>query len=400
MKRKLVITGLLAATLLLAACGGIGGEEAKSKPLTGIDACFNEALGYYNESPSVIQTGTTQYIFYTRNETKNDATTDTIAVRKGTYKNGEWTYGEPKTVLRPSADGFDSASVFGADVVKGEFAYEGKTYPYLMVYSGSEKTNRGNAQIGFAVSEKIDGEYIRIGNAPLIEFYKTTHTPVGLKNYKGLTEPSIVSYDQKGKVTVFYTFYGYFECNYAMQMDLSDLSSMTKGGAIRVNTAGVADGVENTMLFAGDYVYDPDEDTYVVCRNYGGSVTGLPTVSEAVQVLTASAADIYKVNENEPGDTMGAEAVWSLYNSRQRRISAVHTAMDVEEGSTDMSRADGYSRIYNGCIASDPYGYTVSSNEAVVYFTSSATSGDDSLTGDEYKFTPMIHEFVVGRGTK
>lgn len=398
MRSKLFLTGLLAATVVFAAgCSPQG--QSKAKPLTGIDACFNEELGYYNESPSVIRQGATQYMFYTRNETKNDATTDTIAVRKATLSGGKWTYGEAKTILRPSEDGWDKASVFAADVVKGKFEFEGKTYSYLMVYSGSSKANRGNSQIGFAVSETIDGEYVRVSEKPLIEFDKTTQTPVGLKNYKGAVEPSIVSYDQKGKVTVFYTFYGYFECNYAMQFDLSDLSAIQSSGNVRVNTAGVADGVENTMLYSGDWVYDPDEDLYTVCRNYGGKVSGLPTVSEAVQTLTASGADIYKINDNAPNENTTPTAVWSLYNTKQRRISAVHTAMDSPDG-VDMTRTNGYKRIYNGCIASDSYGYTVSSREISVYFTSSAVSGAEGLEGDEYQFTPMIHEFTIGRGTK
>ena len=398
MRSKLFLTGLLAATVVLAA-GCSPQEQSKAKPLTGIDACFTEELGYYNESPSVIRQGGTQYMFYTRNETKSDDTTDTIAVRKATLSGGKWTYGEAKTILRPSESGWDKASVFAADVVKGKFAFDGKTYSYLMVYSGSSKANRGNAQIGFAVSETIDGEYIRVSEKPLIAFDKTLETPVGLKNYKGAVEPSIVSYDQKGKVTVFYTFYGYFECNYAMQFDLSDLSAIQKTGNIRVNTAGVADGVENTMLYSGDWAYDPDEDQYTVCRNYGGKVTGLPTVSEAVQTLTASAADIYKINDNAPNQNAAPTPVWSLYNNKQRRIATVHTAMDTVDG-MDMTRTNGYKRIYNACIATDAYGYTVSSREIDVYFTSSAVSGADGLEGDEYKYTPMIHEFIVGRGTK
>ena len=73
--------------------------------------------------------------------------------------------------------------------------------------------------------------------------------------------------------------------------------------------------------------------------------------------------------------------------------------MDSPDG-VDMTRTNGYKRIYNGCIASDAYGYTVSSREISVYFTSSAVSGADGLEGEEYKYTPMIHEFTIGRGTK
>ena len=94
MKKKFLLTSILAASMLLmAGCGGGGStivdEPGEAKPLTGIDACFNEDLGYYNESPSVIRQGATQYMFYTRNEVKSDNTTDTIAVRKATFSNGK-----------------------------------------------------------------------------------------------------------------------------------------------------------------------------------------------------------------------------------------------------------------------------------------------------------------------
>ena len=396
MKNKVFISAFV---LILALCAGCGGktdkpvsEAGRSKPVTGIDACFDEELGYYNESPSVIRIGAKQYMFYTRNEQK-DMQTDTIAVRSAEYRNGKWNYGEFRTVLRPTEKGWDGASVFAADVVKGEFNYNGKIYAYLMAYSGSSKQNRTNAQIGFAVCDTIDGDYIKVGENPIVEFSKQEQTAVGLTNYKGLTEPSLVSYDKKGKITLFYSHYGKFNNSYALEMDCSDLNSVIRGGRIKLNVSGLADGLNSPMLFSADYVYDPDENIYIVCRNYGGSVSGLPSVAEAVQTVEADADEIYKVYDNLPG-TVPAEGVWKLYNSRQRRISAIHTGVD----DADTSRGNGYKRIYNGCVVSDQYGHSVSSREIQIYFTSSAVSGDDGLEGNEYVFTPMIHEYTITRG--
>ena len=155
----------------------------------------------------------------------------------------------------------------------------------------------------------------------------------------------------------------------------------------------LADGSENTTLYSADYAYDPDENLYVVCRNYSGTVSGLPAVSEAVQPVIASADRIFEVSDNAPMES--ADPVWTLYNAKQRRIGAIHTAVDDED---DFSRSGGYKRVYNGCIASDEYGYTVSSRSADIYFTTSAVSGDEGLIGDEYLYTPMIHEFPLERG--
>ena len=380
--------GLLFMSLAGCASGG-----AKEKPVTGIDPCFSEELGYYNESPCVIRSGNRQYMFYTRNAVKNDNTTDTIAVRTAEWTGEEWKWGESTPVLTVSESGWDRGSVFGAEVVKGEFLYAGKTYPWLMAYAGSSKSNRSNAQIGFAVSETLDGQYLRVGDEPVVSFDKTEQTPVGLTNYKGVCEPSLVSYDRKGKLTLFYSYYGKFNGSYAIEMDCSDLGKIVRGGRMLVTVAGLADGAENTTLYAGDYAYDPEENVYVVCRNYAGTVSGLPAVAEAVQAVIAPADRLFEVDGTSPNESR--EAVWSLYNPKQRRISALHTAVDDEE---DTSRSGGYKRIYNGCVASDEYGYVLSTRRADLYFTSSAVSGDEGLTGDEYLFTPMIHEFILERG--
>ena len=130
-----LFAGLLALTMTACADGGKtpggdtpgGGEETfENKVFDGIGAVFDESLGYYNEHPSAIQDGTTRWLFYTRNTVKYDNTTDSIAVRKGTYSGGEWTYGDPVTCITPSESGWDSASVFNADVVKGAFSYGGE----------------------------------------------------------------------------------------------------------------------------------------------------------------------------------------------------------------------------------------------------------------------------------
>lgn len=368
-------------------------EPGKPKLITGIDPCFEEDLQFYNESPSVLRVGNTQYLFYTRNEVASDENTSAIFVRKATFESGKWNYGEPKKVLSRSSEGWDSVAVFAADVIKGEFSYKGTTYSYLMAYNGSKKANRNNAQIGFAVSNEIDGEYIRVGNAPVVEYDKTTQTPVGLTNFKGVVEPSMVSYDMKGKLTLFYTFYGKFNSSYALEMDCSNLESIKKSGRMKINVAGLTDGYDNTTLYGGDYVYNPDDGTYVVCRNYGGAVSGLPSVSEAVQIVTCKGSEMFRVDSNTAGTT--PEKVWSLYNGARRRISAIHTAIDDLE---DMSRSNGYKRIYNGCIASDVYGYALSTRNVEIYFTSSAVSGDEGLVGNEYLFSPMIHEYHLARG--
>jgi len=112
-------------------------------------------------------------------------------------------------------------------------------------------------------------------------------------------------------------------------MDCSDLGSIIRGGRMKINVSGLADGSENTTLYSADYAYDPDENLYVVCRNYSGTVSGLPAVSEAVQPVIASADRIFEVSDNAPMES--ADPVWALYNAKQRRIGAIHTAVDDDD---------------------------------------------------------------------
>lgn len=129
--KKLCITAAL-SFIFLFACGCSDAEGTnKHKPITGIDPCFEENLGYYNESPNVVRMGNIQYMFYTRNANINDNTSDTIAVRRAEWRDGKWNYGEAKTVLSVSDNGWDSGSVFSADVVKESFS----TRARLMIIS-------------------------------------------------------------------------------------------------------------------------------------------------------------------------------------------------------------------------------------------------------------------------
>ena len=190
--------------------GGVSSEEEtyEQKKLSGIDPVFSESQGYYNESPSVFEAASGErYLYYTRNTVKNDDATDSIAVRKATYTANGWTYGDAKTLLVPSESGWDSKSVFGADVVRGSFSYRGTGYSYLMAYSGSDEKNRANAEIGLAVSKTPDGEWVKVGSSPVVTFDAGHYDPMGILSYRGAIEPSLVSFDKGGKVYLFYTYY-------------------------------------------------------------------------------------------------------------------------------------------------------------------------------------------------
>jgi hypothetical protein len=358
----------------------------EEKLITGIAPVFDESLGYYNENPSVVRVSENlQYVYYTRNEIKYDSNSDSIAVRKAENVNGKWVYGNYKTILRPSNNSWDSLSVSSPDVVKGVFNYQGETYNYLMAYTGFNIIGRMNGQIGFAVSKSPDGEFIKVGSKPIIEFDKTDESISGIKNFKGLQEPSLVSYDKKGKIQLFYSFYGQFHGTYSIEIDAINLDKIIKGGRMLVETKGLLDVLEGPQLYNSDWALDPYTYTYVVVRNYGSKSRDFPKVAEGIQILRAPVEVINQINIAQK-----KEFVWHFYNRNYQNITGIMTSDDYSD---DPTKWNGYQRVYNASIVSDEYGWLISPDNIEVLFTSSATSGTLGLEENQYLFSQMIHSF-------
>ena len=365
-------------------------EKLLEKPVTGIDPLWNEPLGYYNISPSAMKVSDTEmYVYYTRNEEIFNDKTDTIAVRKGTKQaDGTYSFGEYKTVLKPtgSKDKWDGIYVFAPDVIKGRFTYDGNSYSYLMAYSGSVTSGRMNAQIGLAVSNDPMGDFVRVGENPVIEFNAFDYSPSGLQRYKGAQEPSLVSYDKKGKVQMLYSHYAKYNASYVVEMDCSDLNNIRIGGRMLPDVSGLQDGTTNTHLYSSDWCYDQLNDEYIVCRNFSSVTQGQPAVAEAVQIVYAPSRVLTSI------DYTGEEVFWHLINDRFYKIGAIKTTDDY---SPDEMKWSGYYRVYNGCMIADQYGNVQNPDKVEILFTSSALSTSKYLTGEQYKFSQMIHYYSV-----
>ena len=370
--------------------GGDGGtdETYESKLFDGMDAVFDESLGYYNEHPSVIQDGATRWLFYTRNTAKYEAK-DSIAVRKGTFSSGTWTYGDPITCITPTGGKWDSASVYNADVVKGAFSYQGEDYSFLMAYSGSDRADRKDADIGFAVAKTPDSEWVKVGDEPIVTFTSSEWDSVGLTYYPGAIEPSLVSYDMQGKVYLFYEESEVFKSNYAYELDCSNLDSIVKGGRKIIERTGITDlGTSNPLLYGADYVYDSDSDFLFAIREGRTTATAEPKVADEVQVLRSSMDVLYTVDQ---GIAQGEPRVW---------WEKVGDTID-DEATADMSdpsKLFGYTRIFSPCIVGDAYGRMIEYGRMEVMFTTQANDGDARLPADRedaYRFSQMIHTLEI-----
>lgn len=377
----------------LAACGVTQpeepGETFESKCFDGIGAVFDESMGYYNEHPSVLQEGAKRWLYYTRNTVKYDDRTDSIAVREGTLSGGTWKYGEAKTCITVSATGWDSGNVFGADVVKGSFTYGGEAYSYLMAYSGTDRTDRKDAEIGLAVSKSPDGDWIKVGTAPLLPFDSTEWDNVGLTTYPGNIEASLVSYDKAGKVYLFYEESELFKSNYVCELDCSDLDRIVKGGRKVIETTGVSDlGTSNPLLYGADFVYDEEGKEFYSVREVRTTATANPVVADGVQLFRASETVLTEIKQ---GIAVQPPADW------WSRIGG-DIDSDATADLTDPNRIFGYQRIFSPCIVSDEYGRLPEYGSLDVLFTTQTCEGDERLPSDRadaYRFSQMIHALTV-----
>ena len=363
------------------------GETFESKWIDGIDPVFDESMGYSDENPSVIQIGSTRYLYYTKNQSKYSSET-CIAVRTGTYKGGSWTYGEPKTCLTVSENGWDSAHVFAADVVKGNFSLNGTTYSYLMAYSGnSGKNNKKNASIGLAVSNKPDGEWVRAGKDPIVKFNRSDFDRVGLLEYEGDIEPSLISFDENGKVWMFYSEYETFKSNYVVEMDVSDAGNVKIFNKKVLETSGIRDlGITNPLLYGGDFVWDKESGEFIAVRECTVTVTVEPKVSDELQIVKSSEKVLTEHKQEWTGREEFVEEWWNAIGSK---IDSDSTAV------YDLERM-GYQRLFSPCIVSDCYGRLLEYGKLDIMFTSKATSADERAETDEtWKFTGMIHALTV-----
>ena len=155
--------------------------------------------GYWNYSPSVIQSGKLQQIWWCgagQNPTVPSQRTDTILYESINTVTG--VRSGPVIVLAETKGSWDATYTCNPRVIRGEFVNplgDGQTYTYEMFYVGTI-TNNGNA-IGAAFSN--DGiQWIKYPD-PVIR-------PSSLANY-GVGQPVAYNADGKSKITMFYEDY-------------------------------------------------------------------------------------------------------------------------------------------------------------------------------------------------
>ena len=310
--------------------------------------------GFYMTNPDVVQIGTdTRYLVYTTNKTKAEED-NVIAVRIGTLTENGWLYGEETIAIEPSEAGWDKY-LGSASIVKGVFALGSEEYSYLMAYTGTTSADGNANQIGFAVAKTVDGDWVKVGNEPVIKYDAAQYGP----NMAGCYAPSLVNYNKVSGIRVFYTYadaYGHFA--YFADFDLSDLSHIDGDYAMITNAGDLSGGDAVTMFPNADFIYFSQMKKFFAVKDYSPSAATKPQFADQIELAYIEEAELYTTDEGEG---------WVS----QLTLDYVDLECD---------------RVYSACLISDEYGHVNPEVEEIVYTVCEE--------GDNYLYTQHITSFT------
>lgn len=307
----------------------------------------NSKKGIYNYCPSIMQiSDDTRYIYYCTNQVSYNVT-DYIGCRKATLNSsGEWEWSEESIVLSPTKDTWDARHVCDPSVVGGSFKYNGETYSYLMAYLGCTSSDNQENKIGLAVSKSPEGPFVKVGDAPLVDFQKD---PSSSAFQWGVGQPSLVNMDKQGTVMMFYTRGDKTATRTIVEeWDLSDLSNPKRNSSVKLSENGLRtlNGTSD-ILNNADFVYDSE------AKRFYASSDCHPNPSDAPNFISSH----FRIGYFEESSSY-EYFVW-------KKLAQVG------------EDATGFARNHNTGILRDEYGH-LPNGYITVYYTVSVT-GNSSL---------------------
>ncbi|MBQ9482238.1 MAG: hypothetical protein IJU84_08750 [Clostridia bacterium] len=336
---------------------------------------FDEPEGarIYNYCPSIIVDGDDAYVWYCSSVIENIGGDDHIAYRKGKRVGGVWYWSPREIILGYERNTYYSGNICDPEVIKGEFAYRGETYNYLMAVLGCKTKDNSANMFGFKISKTVDGPWIDVPEiSPLYDFYKyyPDYRYNGSNFVWGWGQCSLVSLDKKGKVLLFYT--GRSGTGQKLEMwDFSDLENPKGIYETEVRNSGVFDlnGNDKDSICNAQFMYDESKDRfYMVCNTHPYSEIEWPT-------NVPYKSKVYYL-DNPTGKELGY-----VFQYKKLKWNELFT---LEESTT------GYQRNHNCCFFRDAYGWKPDGNIEVAYTMSE--------TGVDWKvlFSYRIHRYVFG----
>lgn len=344
-----IMVAVMSMITLFSGCGG--GNVPKGYVEEGtVDngALFGEEEGmnYYNYCPSMFyEDENTLHVYYCSNKISGNIT-DYICYRKGIKVKGKWYWSEKSYVLAPTENTWDARHTCDPAVIKGEFAYNGETYNYLMAYLGCITNNNMRNETGIAVAKKPEGPFIKVAEANPI-----AKVPDDLTTW-GYGQPSLVSVDKKGEVLLFYTAGEHDGTREKVERwDLSNLNApkmeyrkeVTRRGIYQLNSS------MSGIISNADFAYDPkNNEFYMISDTHPWDTThkpsNLPSASRVAKLVDVD-------NGSKVGDCfISGEGKWQYKFQIDSQIS-------------------GYMRNHNCCFVRDEYGHLQSNEKIEIAYT-------------------------------
>lgn len=303
---------------------------------------------YIKEADIIQESDTVRYLVYTTNGEVAEED-NVIAVRKGELGEDGWVYGEEKIAVSGSEDGWDMF-IGSASIVKGEFAYGGESYSYLIAYSATTRDDGMSNSIGLAVAKEADGEWTKVGSAPVVE-YKSEIYGVGMA---GCYAPSLINVNKQSGVRMFYTYadaYGHFA--YFWDADLSNLDAIHGISAQAPNNGNLSGGDGETMIPGGDFCYDAENGDIYMVKDYSPAASTIPQYADRIEIASIAEEEIFTT------DILNGWSSIALYDTIDLELEDL-----------------GFARAYGACIVSDAYGHILSNEALEVVYTTCAEGGE------------------------
>lgn len=361
---SIIVLTLSVTVLVASACSFNSGKpkKAERKASGTIEYIFTQYEGYSYEAPSIIKDGEDVYVSYTTNSIAKGGD-KVIAVRKGTFTDGKFTFGAEKIAIRPTANGWDKYNVDNSDMVKGEFNYKGTEYTFLMFYQASSFAAEKRYQIGAAVSK--DGlNWLKVGDSPIISYdYEV------LGDTAGVCYPSLVNLNGKANLLLFFSkATSLVSETRFVEIQASNLDDLVMSGEISVPSKGLPlDGNEWGIVINADFAYDSASNMLYVVKD------GFPYASNNAQKATK--IEIAKI------------ALSDMYKQNAEWTTVVNVLDGIELG--------GYSRIYSAEFVTNAFSGIDGAN-AELLFTSGVSA--ENATDETYKFKNGIHYYKLETG--
>ncbi len=318
--------------------------------------------GIYNYCPSIMETADgSRYIYYCTN-TEPNRIVDHIAVRRGSKRaDGGTEWGEEHILLSPTPGTWDAMHVCDPSVIAGEFSYAGEGYSYLMAYLGCTSSDNQENKLGLAVAKSPMGPFVKVGNAPLVDFI----ADVDFEGFQwGVGQASLVSIDKQGKVWLFYTRGDRNGTRIIADVwELSDPSAPRRESSEELTAKGLYDlNGQADFMNNADLVYDPDERRFYASSDCHPNPSDTPNyISSGVRVSFFTHAK---------GQTSG------FSDCRWMGLGGV------------TPQSSGFPRNHNSGLLRDAYGHLPSCEHLTVFYAVSVT-GEESLWSYRIYATPF-----------